>query len=600
MKVFRRRPARGAGPPAGDLPARFGRTCPVCGSPLGVAPPLDPQTGRFVVPPCFRLEVGPSTGVSGAAKSYPWRLSIVGSTYRPAKSTEPAFNTHEVDYVYLLCGDGHIFPDSQPLIDATDPQHIDVWNVAAALGAPASGKTYLLLRMLNQSLDNPMNWTADNDADRVRQYQLSPLEQLPLQGRSNMYAQMLATGEVIEPTTTDRRGRPRGILSEELPEALEAIMEMIRLTVVDGERRAESWGARFRQPLVLRTRARRHRAWTGVADLPGELFDPDDLAPRERVKLRDYDSLIWVVDPVVAAGPLDRFAEDSLSSGVSSYENVLDGSLRPGTTQMGDAAVVRANRDHIQTEIGRQLTLVDGPYTSEQGAALQMLIAVTKCDLIHAALRQRDLDKLGEPGEVFRGVGGYLALLARRFGEQTVDADEGAASLLHYLYAGTSAEQSVRDQRVYQVAEGLLRHYSAPAAFWSLVHTGEAERIDIAAVDMVCPSQSLYIPAIGTHLDHALTHRGGHRLAVRDVVMSAVGCGVAYGLGHEETLFKIIRDPGRHVRFFLCSPLGTVPRATDTGGRLQPLATGDRFPRVQDRSAGLTQLLLSVLGKARA
>jgi len=591
----RPRPARG--PTGPDLVSRFGRTCPVCDATLGAAPPLDPKSSRFVVPPGFKLEVGPPDHQD----RYPWRLTLVGGNYPRPTSTEPVFTEHEIDYVYLLCGGGHIFPDSTPLYSPDARQRIDEWNMVAALGAPASGKTYLLIRMLRQSLDNPDNWTSMEDLDRVRQFQLSPLEQIPLTDRSSMYSNMLATGDAIEPTMTNRRGTPDGILGEQLPDALDAIKEMIRRTVLDGERRARSWGTRFRQPLVLRTATRDRRTWTGVADLPGEMFDPDKLVRREQVKLRDYDSLIWVVDPAVAAGTLDRFARDSLADG-SSYGDILDGSLRPGTVEGGNAEVVRANRDHIQTEIGQQLTLLEGVFTNQQGPSLQVLVAVSKCDLIHAGLTKKDLDELGQPGEVLRGVGGYLALAARRFTEGRLDSDGAAADLLHYLHGGISTEQAVRDQRVRQIAAELIRHFSDPTAFWNLAHTGGPDRIDVPGAGIACPGQTLAVPSIGEHLDRSLRPGAARRVLMRDLVMSAVGCGVAYGLGHEDALFKIIRDPALIVRFHLCSPLGTVPQAYDDGfaARMRPLAEQARFPRVQERSAALTQLLLSVLGKARA
>jgi hypothetical protein len=80
--------------------------------------------------------------------------------------------------------------------------------------------------------------------------------------------------------------------------------------------------------------------------------------------------------------------------------------------------------------------------------------------------------------------------------------------------------------------------------------------------------------------------------------MSAVGCGLAYGLGQQSALFRMHREPWITLRFFLCSPLATVPIAVDDI-RLKPLNPRDRFPRVDDRAAALTQLLLAVLGRAR-
>lgn len=578
---------------------RFGRTCPVCDAPLGAPPVIDGPSGRFVLPPCFRLEVGTADRLN----RYPWRLSVVGGDFPVPRSTEPVFNPLEIEYVYLLCGGGHIFPDAAPVLHRRrgegEARHsIHEWNMVAALGAPASGKTYLLLRMLHQNLDNPDNILLGDEEGRVRQYQLSPLEQIPMSDRAGMYAQTLATGDAIEPTMTNRRGQPEGILSEQLPDALDAIKDMIRRTVVDGRERAEIWGTRFRQPLVMRTEARGRRTWTGVADLPGELFDPDDPAPRERVKLRDYDALVWVVDPVVAAGPMDRFTEDNLAVD-SSYDAILDGSLRPGTIAAGGSALVRTNRDHIQTEIGRRLTLLDADVVADQGAGVQVLVTVTKCDLIRAALAKKNLDELGAPGSVGRGAAGYLAVLTDRHVNGRIQVDPLAVPLLQYLYAGDAVERTVREQRMRQVADGLIRHYSDPDAFWRLVETGEVERVDIpSGTDPACRQQTIIVPSIGTHLDHGLRRDAILQVPLRDVVMSALGCGVAYGLGHEQALYRLLREEWIRLRFFLSSPLGTVPLGAQ--GLLKPLEVQARFPRLGDRSAALSQLLLAALGKARS
>ncbi|WP_433077043.1 hypothetical protein ACQP1P_33465 [Dactylosporangium sp. CA-052675] len=584
-----------------QLLRRFGRTCPACGAALGAAPVMT-DNGRFAFPPCFRLEVGP---MATQSRRFPWRLSVVGHDFPMPFSTDPRFNDLDIDYVYLLCGGGHIFPDSAPVLDrpgvnATE-HHVDEYNMIAAIGAPASGKTYLLLRTMHQNLDNPHNFLPAQDDGRIREYQLSPLEQIPMRSRSSMYAQTLAVGDAIEPTMMDRWGRPEGILKEQLPEVLDAIQDVIRRTVVDGQRRAAEWGKGFRQPLVMRTQCRTRRTWTGLADLPGEMFDPDDGSPRERVKLRDYDALVWVIDPLVSAS-MDRFAEDSLAE-ESAYTDVLDGSLRPGTTHAVGQAVVRSRRDHVQTEIGRRLTLLDGEVVADPGAGVQLLVAITKSDLLHAVLRKKDLDHLGQPGEVLRGVAGYLAVLTRSHLDGAVHVDQAAGSLLQYLQAGVAVDERVREARCRQVAEGLIRYYSEPGNFWNLAHEGREDHIDIPdGDDPACNPYTILVPSIGGHLDRAQRRDAIGHIQLRDVVMSALGCGITYGLGHEWTFYKLLREPWLRLRFFLCSPLGTVPRAFDDAGnpRLRPLESTATFPRLQDRSAALSQLLLATLGKAQA
>jgi len=94
--------------------------------------------------------------------------------------------------------------------------------------------------------------------------------------------------------------------------------------------------------------------------------------------------------------------------------------------------------------------------------------------------------------------------------------------------------------------------------------------------------------------------------------MSALGCGVAYGLGHEDALYKILREDWQSLRFFLCYPLGTVPTSTRSReyiadlfssrkgiADLLPLDRANMFLELRDRSAALVQLLLSTMSVLR-
>lgn len=601
----RQRRARPPTPPGtskawrNDLVNRFGEICPVCAAGLGRHAVRDPASNRFLKPPSLRLEVGtPDSG------NPVWRVSAIDGNFRSAVSTDPPFSKDEVDYAYLLCGDGHVFPEATPVLqhydqDTDSGPQINTWNMVAVVGTPAGGKTYLLLRTLSQNLNNTANWAAsDQDDRRLRRWKLSPLEEVTLAAWKEFYSAMLATGRRIPPSSTGAVV-PAGLLEDQLREALEAIKELIRRTVMDGERRARNWGTGFRQPLVLRTESQGRQTWSGVADLPGELFLPSG-RDREQVKLRAYDVLIWVIDPVVAAGALDPFAETSLTTAEASYSDVLNGSLRPGAvTADSPAEVVRTNRDHVQVEIGQHLATLGGLLTVNKGQTLDLLVTVTKCDLIHATLDKKKLTDLGEPGAVERGVAGYLALLADRSARGTLDADEPTARLLSYLHAGDAAGRRVRESRILQVAQGLLDYYSDQDNFWNLVHVGEQDVVEIpAGVGLATQPRTLSVPSIGTHLDLSLEPRAARRIHLRDLVMSALGCGVAYGLGHEAALYEILRERWLSLRFFLCSPLGTVPVALDDY-RLRPLDGTARFPRLNERSAALTQLLLSILRKAR-
>ncbi|WP_433719691.1 hypothetical protein ACQP2Y_33140 [Actinoplanes sp. CA-051413] len=587
-------------PPPEDPTSRFGSTCPVCRQLLGAAqPPLDPETGRFMMPPSFRLEVGAPDGRNGM----PWRVTMLAGNYRPAESLDPAFNQHEVDFVYLLCGGGHIFPDATPVFRAGPArrpdearQNIDEWNMVAAMGAPASGKTYLLVRTLKQNLDNLTRWDAQDDPGRIRLRKLSPLEELPLTSRISKYNDTRQTGEAIQPTGTDGQATPAGMLQDQLRDALAAIQELVRRTVVDGERRAQQWGKQFRQPLVVRTDSAGRRTWTGVADLPGELFDEHGTNRREAGMLRSFDALLWVVDPAVAPNAPEWMATES----VAEERLLLDGSLRPGTVKASGADIVRGNRESIQDDIGLQITMVDGLFATNEGRPLQMLVAISKCDLIRAALEKPGLDlrDIGAPGEVERGTATYLSVAMDRW-SRGAGADPGATQLLTYIWGAHNPEPAVRQRRAVQVARGLLDHFSQPEEFWKLVHVGTDNEVSIPRGDMTSEvPQHVRVPSIDEHLDSALQPGSGALILLRDLIMSAVGCGLAYGLGQQSALFRMHREPWITLRFFLCSPLATVPIAVDDI-RLKPLNPRDRFPRVDDRAAALTQLLLAVLGRAR-
>lgn len=587
---------------------QFGGLCPVCGGYLGTPVPMHAGTRRFEVPPCFRLEIGRAEGTENHA----WRVSVAGANFPPAVSREPFFVQSEVEYVYLLCSDGHIFPEAAPVdyrdgLAADARQRIDRWNMVAAIGAPASGKTYLLVRMLGQELTNPQNLHPANDHGRVRRHHLNPLEEVPMDRRTIEYARTLADRRAIEPTLAEET-RPALILEEVIPDAADAIREFIRMTVVDGQARASRWGRNFRQPLVVRTGSGSILTWTGVADLPGELFGPDPGGSRERNKLRSYDALIWVIDPVVAEAALDPLTKESLNE-EGHYDKVLDGSLRPGTVAAQGATQVRADRERTQRDIGHRLTLVGNDLAVDEGRALEMLIAVTKCDVIHAALRKhRRLVELGRRDAVRLGVATYLATLTRRFAAGELTTDDHGGALLEYLLGARSAQAAVQERRTYQIADGLLAHYSDQQAFWGLVHEGTKDTVDIpSGGSMATAARRIEVTSIGQHIDQSTVPGSAERMLIRDLVMSALGCGIAFGLGHENVIASILRNDWQRIRLFLCSPLGTVPVGRSAGipggalmHRLEPLEPGTRFPNMSESSAALTQLMLAALRKARA
>ncbi|WP_430785898.1 hypothetical protein [Actinoplanes sp. G11-F43] len=580
--------------PADDLTRRLGMVCPVCGASLGLdEPERDRENDRFVRPPSFRLEVG----AAEADSRQPWRVTMLAGHYPPAESTEPLFNPYDIEFVYLLCGDGHVFADetpafrSGPLRDGDTRQRVDEFNMVAAVGSPASGKTYLLIRMLSQSLDILTHIDDDDDRGRIRLRELSPLEALPTEKRVDDFNETRDNNTAITPTGTERAAYPYGILEEQFREALEAIQALIERTVLDGRRRAENWGRGFRQPLVVRTDSEDRRTWTGVADLPGELFVTNAVNRREAGKLSGFDALVWVVDPAVAPGTGQWMTLDP---------GQLDGSLRPGTSGQAGPLVVQRNRARIQDAIGNRITLVDGPFARDEGRALQMLVAISKCDLIHAALRKPDrhLADLGRPGQVQRGVERYLSFALNRWIKGLAGADRETELLFGYLRGATSAAPAGRLQRIAQIARGLLDHYSNEAEFWHLLHSGERGEVIAEAGGDAELRHIIRVPDLDEHLDSARQPGSARAFLIRDVVMSAIGCGIGYALNLEKALLKMQREPWIELRFFLCSPLTTVPIAVD-GLHIRPLDPGAEFPDVDERGAGLTQLLLALLERAR-
>jgi hypothetical protein len=590
---LRRRNRRPA--PDGDLNRRFGTTCPVCGAAFGEdEPAVDDATGRFVRPPSFRLEVG----APDDRMLPPWRVTMLAGNYPPAVSTDPPFNSYDVDFVYLLCGDGHIFPDATPAFGVNPVrgerrERVDDFNMVAAVGSPASGKTYLLTRTLSQNLDDHAYWGAGEEAGRIRMRVLSPLEALPAERRVERFNETRTSGAAISPTGTDSAAYPFGILRERFPAALDAIQTLIERTVLDGRRRADGWGKGFRQPLVVRTDSGDRRTWTGVADLPGELFMADAVNRREAGMLGAFDALVWVVDPVVAPRAADWIPA---GSGVGE-QALLDGSLRPGTT---GSDVARINREQIQETIGRRITVLDGPFARDEGRPLQMLVAISKCDLIHAALSGSGLrlPDLGAPGQVLRGVVSYLSSVLKRWVDGSAGADGESDRLLTYLRGSAQASPALRAQRVEQVARALLDHYSQAAPFWALLHQGAGSSVAIRAQGIAEHPYNLQVTTLDEHLGAARQAGSAREILIRDLVMSAIGCGIAYALDQETALQRMLREPWIELRFFLCSPLTTVPVAVDDL-RVRPLDPSARFPAVDERSAGLTHLLLALLERAR-
>src|SRR5215470_13960625 len=119
--------------------------CPACGGNLGPSPPPPSSNGEWW-PPSMQLEVN-----EGERGTLDWRLSVFSRRHGPWSSAD--FRPARVRWVYWMCGDGHIFLDHLRLHGGPDPKWtVDDFNIIAAVGGVAAGKSYLLLRTLHQHL----------------------------------------------------------------------------------------------------------------------------------------------------------------------------------------------------------------------------------------------------------------------------------------------------------------------------------------------------------------------------------------------------------------------------------------------------------------
>jgi hypothetical protein len=209
------------------------------------------------------------------------------------------------------------------------------------------------------------------------------------------------------------------------------------------------------------------------------------------------------------------------------------------------------------------------------------------------------LTDLGPPDQVQRGAAAYLSFALDRWSKGLVGADPEVERIFKYLYGGSQSSEDGRRRRTVQIARGLLNHYSAEGEFWGLVHSGDrVSQVDVPAESIAEHPQRIVVPTLDQHLAAARRPGSAREILTRDLAMSSVGCGIAYALNQEAALFRMHREPWMTLRFFLCSPLTTVPVAVDES-RLRPLNPDDGFPSVGERAAGPTQLLLALLERAR-
>lgn len=561
--------------------------CPACDADLGV--PYRPPVDGHWRPPSMWLEVAGNQ--PGAME---WRLTLFGNHAKSWHSTN--FRQSAVRWLYRMCGDGHVFLDRLRMPGAQrDPEWtVEKQDVMAAIGGVAAGKSYLLLRTLSQRLavGGLENIGRRTGIVSVQEHTVDWLENRPFTLLCEHYRRMEVNGLPLEPTTR-RHMLPFEFLTNEVSTTIVARIlkiheELAGPAFVD----PAAWGQRIRQPIVRRYEIGERRVLVGIADLAGEQFDHSTIEDDyRRRQLLNYGTLIWVIDPVVT--PLfDDF--------LGKREDVVAASLRPEGVAV-DTAEVRRHRNSVQDEIATALT---GDRMAENnGPTQQLLICVTKADLIHLALTQGGaLDKLGESGAVVRGVAAYLLATTRHATmDKTLTLDDRARALVEPIRLAWH-DADLRIGLAEQYARAIVNRCSGrDNLFWDLVHGGDAARIDVPAdkPSSDYPARTIPVPSLDNHVEQSLQPGGADVLCLRDLVMSALACGVCYGLGYGQTVEQLFAQSWRELRFYLCSPFthAPAPKAASTD-RIEPLDAAS-FPALSDRSAALSQLLLSLLRGVR-
>jgi hypothetical protein len=594
-----------------------------------------PDTDGWL-PPSLRLEIA---GDPRERSTMTWRLSVVGKRSKRYQRTSVAgenrpdpfldgqlataepvavrgeFVANYVEYVYLLCGNGHYFLEEDRTPTGED---LSLWRqhaFVAALGPVASGKSYLLVRALNQPLAPQGNDYPDAERMlRVERVGLDdPLEPVPIRTLQEHYEKTWLSDTPI-PATAREESAPGAILSllvaDEVREAAKALQRQV---MVHDRPPYDQWGETIRQPIFLRTRKAGRPVLTCVADLSGELFDREGdtyVGLRTLPMAKHCSELVWVIDPFSSGGRFEEFLSTAVPD-ADEYARIVEGSARPDETRAADPDELKRalrDRDVINDSLGNDFVLDVGKFASPLGGTLYNLITITKCDLVERALRTCRLADLGNPGDVLEGIVCYLGyVIDRRY---PVLAAPAVQDIIGYMQVGAfdgPARDTAQRRRVGQLATALMDHYSAPDRFWNLTHGGGAETVELTNPGLVAELDecAVTVPSLDVHLASSMQPDGGSLLQMRDLVMSALGCGLMYGLGHRSRVVSLLGQRWRDVRFFLCSPLGTVPSyvpattsfADGRAVRMMPSDSG-RYPKAEEPSAGLTQLQLRIMRRA--
>jgi len=567
--------------------------CPACDDDLGTPRTREPD-GR-PRRPALRLEL--CVEQRGAVD---WRLSLFdGSRFWPPS---PGFHPARVRLVYRVCGDGHVFLEHVVTggAAAMPTWRVDQFDVIAAIGQAATGKSYLMLRTLSQHLTISGLTHVDTPVPpaQVSVYNADwLLEAEPLELLKRQYLQTEIRGMTIEPTLA-RDLMPYEFLTDNVAagvvqQILDIHTELLGRDSVD----RDSWGQRIRQPIVRRYQIGNRRVMAAVADLAGESFASNAVQSlHNRFLLRNYGTLVWTIDPVVCT-PFPKF----LPAGTD--RTSLAASMRPDGLLYDRTDEVRRERNVVQRQLAGTLTEL-GTISEDVGPVQYLLVCVTKADLIrHALAGGASLRKLGSTDAVVRGTARYLADVAARAGgpHPSVVVEDAAWRQVIGRIAGFAHDPALGTRVAWQFADAIVNHHDQPDTFWELVDGGGGGVVDVpeGVPEAVLPPGRLTVPTLDDHVAGSLVPGQSGVLRLRDLVMSALGCGIAYGLGFEQNIDMLLSQPWREPRFFLCSALGEVPVPGSSEELIKPMDSDASFPDFDTRSAALSQLLLCMLRRVR-
>lgn len=506
---------------------------------------------------------------------------------------------------YTICGKGHIFFSGFYLgIPSTGapPPTTPVYrsHVVAMVGSMAAGKSYLLARLLKQEV--PVR-------PRILIGRRNSIEGVVFASLQNAYEKFALHGIPIPPTGND--SEPGTLFSEHL--AADRIWDSIvdLLTEWDDKLSDDAilnyWNQSIFQPVAVQftvahaqTFARESRPddhiLLAVTDLSGEKFKEGD-SHRDNLRayaLRDllsgFDAILWTIDPTVSY---------SFQTWANMAAEDLESSRRPEGMNLNLAIHQRIDaQSHIANEVGG-----DG-FNNRRGEGVQdLIVTIVKADLFHKILVDKQpsnssLGALGYHGAVWHGIHLYLKSLFSQTDQQRL----GYLLGLPNSYVGGELIAN----RIRLLTDQLLIEFSKPEVFWSLTDTGSGLKIDVPATDQHNPGWQLSIPTQVEDLQQQILDTD--IATCRGALISALGAGIACGLGFEATVEALLfHQPERRTSFAVVSTFGVVP-VIEEGKNGEILIKGPHdsrsptrpmgMPAAREPSSGLQNLFMSILRKS--